>query len=198
MDSRPALNTDISIRDFKDFYWLKEELIAFCRQEGLRQSGAKMEITQRIVHYLETGNKDLPNQKVKRVVQSTFDWKTEPLSLETPITDSYKNTSNVRQFFVQHIGKRFRFNLKFMDWMKVNTGKTLEDAIQVWKQIEIEKKTRTAPKDIPPQLEYNRYMRDFLADNPNASRETVIRYWKIKKSMRGDNVYRRSDLQLLE
>ncbi len=32
---RPNLTKEISIKDFKDFYWLKEELQNFCRENGM-------------------------------------------------------------------------------------------------------------------------------------------------------------------
>ncbi len=85
----------------------------------------------------------------------------------------------------------------FMNWMKANAGKTLGDAIEEWKRLEAEKKANTKPKDIAPQFEYNRYLRDFLADNPHADRALGIKLWKIKRNRRGDNVYRPSDLKLL-
>ena len=51
----PNLNKEISIKDFKDFYWLKSELISFCREIGLSSSDGKIEIANRISKYLETG-----------------------------------------------------------------------------------------------------------------------------------------------
>jgi hypothetical protein len=117
---------------------------------------------------------------------------------ETKITDNYKNTENVRKFFDQQIGEHFKFNVRFMNWMKVNSGKTLQEAIEEWKRIKSEIKTTTKPKEIAPQFEYKTYLRDFLLDNPHAKREEGIKLWKIKKSMRGDNKYTKSDLKLIE
>ncbi len=57
-------------------------------------------------------------------------------------------------------------------------------------------KSQTNPKIIAPQFEYNRYLRDFLADNPNAKRATGIKLWNLKKSLRGDNKYKKEDLKL--
>ncbi len=195
MEKRPNLNKDISLEDFKDFYWLKEELVMLCGSVGLRTSGGKIEITKRIEHYLATGLKE-PKQVKKIKPTSKFDWKNESLSLETIISDNYKNTKNVRIFFERYIGKKFKFNVAFMDWMKTNEGKTLEDAIHAWKQIEYESKTK--PTKIAPQFEYNTYLRDFLSDNPHLKREIGVKLWNIKKTLRGDNKYEKSDLRLLE
>jgi len=197
MEKRPTLDKKITVNDFKDFYWLKKELVEFCKVEGLKRTGGKIEIAKRIEHYLSTRKKQV-EQKIIKTKQSKFDWNTESLTLKTVISDSYKNTENVRNFFEKQIGKKFKFNVKFMNWMKSNEGKTLNEAIVEWKRIEIEKKTNQQPKDIDPQFEYNRYLRDFLLDNPDKSRKTGIELWKIKRSMRGDNVYRKSDLAFLQ
>ncbi len=196
MEKRPYLNKEISIKDFRDFYWLKKELIEFCRDEGLKTSGGKIEISLRIENYLTTGLKELKQEKTK--TKSNFNWKNEKLSLETIITDNYKNTQNVRAFFKNQIGKKFKFNVEFMDWMKTNSGKTLEDAIREWKRIKSENKKRTEPAKIAPQFEYNTYLRDFLMDNPNSKREIGIKLWNIKKTLRGNNKYEKADLKLLK
>ncbi len=82
--------------------------------------------------------------------------------------------------------------------MKANVGATLADAIDQWKRLKQEAKTTKAKKVIAPQFKYNTYLRDFLSDNPNANRDVGIALWKIKKSLRGDNIYRKEDLSLLE
>jgi len=62
-DERPHM----SLEDFKDFYWLKEELLEFCRKSGLpcngRKSGLpcngrKLEIFARIECFIRTGSVD--------------------------------------------------------------------------------------------------------------------------------------------
>ena len=198
MDKRPLLDASISLEDFRSFYWLKEELLVFCRQEGLKKTGSKIELAQQIEHYLMTGEKPKPTKRPLKKKKSTFDWNTEVLSLTTLITDNYKNTEHVRQFFQAEIGTTFKFNIRFMNWMKSNHGKTLNDAIIAWKTIKEAAKNNKGEKTIAPQFEYNTYIRDFLKDNPDKSRSTAIELWKIKRSRRGDNVYRQDDLNLIK
>ena len=197
MDKRPPLTKEIALADFKEFYWLKNELIAFCKQEGLTRTGGKIELSNRIIEYLETGKKTNGKSTPKKI-SSTFDWKTERIALDTKLTDSYSNTENVRQFFIDHIGRQFKFNVVFMNWMKSNEGKTMKDAIQQWHAIKEQKASNKEKKEIAPQFEYNRYMSNFLADNPHLSRQDAINCWKIKKSLRGTNEYEKSDLNLLD
>ncbi len=198
MDKRPELKKDVSIEDFRDFYWLKVELVKFCHEEGLSKQGGKIQIANRIEDYLKTGNKEtaIKQKKVTRI--SNFNWNLENLTLGTVIADNYKNTENVRSFFQNHIGSAFKFNVTFMNWMKQNIGKTLGDAANEWMKIEFEKKINKQRKKIAPQFEYNRYIRDFLEDNPNKTKKNAIQFWKIKRSIRGDNVYKKSDLGLIE
>ena len=195
MDKRPILNKQISIKDFQEFYWLKQELVKFCRSEGLKTTGGKIEISERIKSYLETGEKYTEVRSNKSKPQSKFDWKNEKLTLKTLITDNYKNTESVRKFFQKEIGKQFKFNIKFMNWMSLNVGKTMYDAINEWGRINSELKNT---EEIAPQFEYNRYLKDFTADNPNSKRSIGIKLWNIKKSLRGDNKYRKEDLKLIE
>lgn len=195
MGNRPELTKHISLKDFNDFYWLKKELVIFCRSENLNNTDSKIEITKRIEYYLRTGKK--LKAKIKPKPKSTFDWNTESLALNTIITDNYINSENVRCFFKKNLGQKFKFNVKFMNWMKTSVGKTLGDAINQWEVIIAISKSNIEPKIIAPQFEYNNYIRDFLKDNPEKSKIQATKYWKIKKSLRGNNSYIKTDLELL-
>lgn len=63
---RPQLTKDITIQDFKNFYWLKEELQLFCREHGISASGSKIEIAERIEVFLLTGEMTKPHKKNER------------------------------------------------------------------------------------------------------------------------------------
>lgn len=49
---RPILNTQLDSKTFKEFYYLKEELVNFCRENNLPTSGGKIELTERIAYFL--------------------------------------------------------------------------------------------------------------------------------------------------
>jgi hypothetical protein len=51
------LNKNLNAEEFKEYYFLKEELKDFCRSEGLKISGSKQDLENRIIHYLKTGEK---------------------------------------------------------------------------------------------------------------------------------------------
>jgi hypothetical protein len=191
---RPRLNRNISVVDFRDFYWLKEELVEFCRQNGISSAGGKQEVADRIIVYLQTGivKKDVPKKKN----ESTFDWRKSELNLDTEITDNYINSENVRAFMKREIGSHFRFNTAFMNWTKHNVGKTLKEAIAEWKRIYELQSDKNNQTTISAQFEYNTYIRDFLADNHDKKLADAIKYWKIKRNQRGNNIYSKEDLKL--
>jgi len=193
--NRPTLDKNISLLDFKEFYWLKEELVNFCKQVGIKTTGSKIELTEKIEKYLLTGKVVSFSQKTNSK-QSNFDWNNEKLTRQTIITDNYKNSENVRSFFIKEIGETFSFNVLFMSWLKENVGKTLNDAIIKWKEIKALKKDKNFKSEIDPQFEYNRYMRAFLADNPYLSSKEAMRYWMLKRTRRGTNEYEPKDLEL--
>ena len=190
---RPKLDKTISINDFRNNYWLKEELIDFCRKTGIKRTGDKIEITDRILKYLEMGEVITKPDKERKRTVSNFDWNNEPLDFDTPISDNYKNTENVREFFKKSIGSNFKFNVEFMNWMKSSAGKTLGDSVVKWKEIAEKKRAKNYKTEIAPQFEYNAYIRDFLNDNPQLSTMDAIESWKIKREKPGKKKYNKSD-----
>ena len=190
---KPVLNKNISLKDFKDFYWLKEELVAFCKSNEITTSGGKINLASRIEQFLTDG-KIPENSKIIKKSNSKFDWHGGELSLKTIITDNYKNTQNVRRFFSEQLGKKFNFNVKFMNWFKDNIGNTLEDAINEYKRLEELKSSGNFENKIDSQFEYNQYIRDFLADNKDKNIKDAISFWKLKRELPGPKSYLKSDL----
>jgi hypothetical protein len=194
--NRPKLNNKISVQDFKDFYWLKEELVTFCKKNGIYTSGGKIEIANRISKFLDTGKITKQSGNAVKKTTSKFDWGKEHLTLKTILTDNYKSSENVRLFFSKEIGTHFHFTVAFMKWAKQNPGKTLQDAIKEWKRLYELRKDKNFKTEIAPQFEYNRYMRAFLEDNPDKTSKDAMRYWKLKRAKRGSKEYSRHDLEL--
>lgn len=189
MAERPELNKQLDSKTFRDFYYLKEELVTFCRKNGLPTSGGKIEITERIAYFLDTG-RILPVSEAKksRTAVSCIDENTK-------IEQNFVCSEKHRAFFKEHIGNSFSFNVAFQKWLKSNAGKTYKEAITAYYQI-IEDKKNGKTK-IDRQFEYNTYIRDFFADNKGKSLDQAIKCWKYKKQLRGHNRYERTDLAVL-
>lgn len=192
MNKRPKLNKNINIEDFKDFYWLKGELVSFCKEIGINSSDGKIDIADRISRYLKTGkieNKN-PNKdrKIKKSIQKT------PENINEIIPDNYTSSQLFREYFESIIGQHFHFTAYMAKYIKDHSGITFKEYINEWCAEYERKKNKNYKPEIMKSCEYNQYIRDFFKDNPDKTRAEAIKYWKIKKSLRGDNVYNRSDL----
>src|ERR1041385_3706973 len=62
---RPALELGMDAKDFVRFQWLKSELVAFCRANGLPTGSSKADLTERIATFLRTGELLLPTTRPK-------------------------------------------------------------------------------------------------------------------------------------
>lgn len=188
---RPILDKSISLKDFKDYYWLKSELTKFCRKIGISSAGGKIEISNRIIEYLETGK--IP--KTKTIKRKKLPKSNSPITEKTIIGIEYRSYIEKKIFFVSVIGKKFHFTTHLLDYFKNNTGKkTYLDLVNEWYKEDELKRNPNFIKEIAPQFEYNTYIRDFLKDNPNKTRNDAINYWKNKKSKPGNNKYSKADL----
>ena len=119
-----------------DTYYLKEDLINMCKEYNLPTNGSKENLLEYICNFIE--NKSVKKIKSKRNINKD-DF--EP-SLDKIIDINYSNNEIHRAFFKKIIGKQFKFNVKFMEWMENNKGKkTYEQAIEMYNKILLDKKT---------------------------------------------------------
>jgi len=190
MSDRPELTTELKRKEFLEYYFLKEELVCFCRENGLPASGGKAELTERIAYFLDTG-KVLAAKTVR-----TQKHKISTITRDSTIESDFVCSELHRAFFKREIGESFSFNVAFQKWLKSNAGKTYADAIAAYNEIKNTKKP--GKKDIDKQFEYNTYVRDFFDDNKGASLADAIKCWKYKKSIKGHNKYERTDLKALD
>ena len=182
------LTKDLNAEEFKEYYFLKEDLKDFCRSEGLKVSGNKQDLENRIIHYLSTGE-ELKEPGIKQVFNDT---KSE-ISLDSRLGENFKCSEDKRAFFEKEIGSGFKFKVKFQKWLKSNPDKTYREAIEAYHEIQNSKEKTNIDK----QFQYNQYIRDFFEDNDDKSLDDAIKCWKYKKSLKGHNRYEKSDLGVL-
>jgi glycosylphosphatidylinositol transamidase (GPIT) subunit GPI8 len=119
-------------------------------------------------------------------------------SPEKMIDKNYSNDEIHRAFFKAVIGKHFKFNVQFMNWMEENKGKkSYKEAIEAYNKILLDKKTGNKTI-IGKQFEYNQYTRDFFENNPELKKEDCIKCWKYKKKQTGNHKYEKDDLKILK
>ena len=190
MDDRPNLDNDLDSKTFRHFYYLKNELVNFCRENGLSISGGKLELTERVAYFLDHG-KQLPLLSKQRKKKYRGE-----ISETTIIEENIVCSENHRAFFKKFIGEKFSFNVQFQLWLKNNSGKTYREAVDAYYEI-LEKK-KNEKSVIDKQFEYNSYIRSFFEDNKGKSLKEAIICWKYKKALPGDNSYEPSDLVALK
>lgn len=190
MNERPDLNTNLDSKTFREYYYLKEELVDFCRKHNLQSTGGKLELTDRIAEFLDTGKRNTATHN-KRKSPSVGE-----ITLDTVIESNFVCSEKHRAFYKVQIGNSFSFNVLFQKWLKSNAGKTYRDSIDAYYQILEDKKKKKMTID--KQFEYNTYIRDFFADNNDKTLEQAIKCWKYKKSLKGHNKYEREDLKILD
>lgn len=189
MNNRPILNNQLDKETFCSYYYLKEELVDFCKKNQLPSSGNKIELTERIAYFLDTGKIKYISKSPKKI--SNINTITEDTIIEPNFVCSEKH----RAFFKEKIGKNFSFNVAFQKWLKNNSGKSYSEAIIAYHQILKEKKK--GKTTIDKQFEYNTYIRDFFTDNKGRSLKDAIKCWKYKKGLPGHNRYEKDDLKVL-
>ena len=195
--SRPQLSKDMKSEEFKEYYFLKEELKEFCRNEGLKISGSKNDLEERIIYYLDTGKSLDDSKKINNYYEKK---NSEPnnslpqeIRLDSLLGENFKCGEDKREFFEKEIGKGFKFKVKFQKWLKANPDKTYQDAINAYYELQNSKEKTKIDK----QFQYNQYIRDFFEDNDDRTLNDAIKCWKHKKSLKGHNKYEKSDLDVL-
>lgn len=182
------LTRNLNAEEFKEYYFLKEDLKNFCRMEGLKVSGSKQDLENRIIHYLATGEKlTEPNIK-QHSKESNFE-----ISMDSKLGENFRCSEDKRQFFEREIGKGFKFKVNFQKWLKANPDKTYREAIDAYYEIQ----NSNEKTEIGKQFQYNQYIRDFFEDNDGKSMEDAIKCWNYKKNLKGHNKYEKSDLRAL-
>ena len=197
------LNKDLSSAEFKEYYFLKEELKEFCRNEGLKISGSKNQLEKRIIYYLDTGKSlDDSNsiEKDDKPIRPNFQKSdktkasiSKEIRLDSILGENFKCSEDKREFFEKEIGKGFKFKVKFQKWLKANPNKTYQDAINAYHELE----NSNEKTEIGKQFQYNQYVRDFFKDNEDKTLNDAIKCWNYKKSIKGHNKYEKSDLCIL-
>jgi hypothetical protein len=195
---RPDFENIKSGTEFNNWYWLKKELVEICKRSELPSHGRKFELRDRIMFALDNKGKIKPEIKKKKK-KSKFNWAKSELNLKTKITDNVSFGPNFRKFMKSQIGNTFSCNSDFMDWVKINVGKTLEHAILEYYQLEKRKENPDFKRKIADNNMFNQYTRDFMEDNPNEKIKNVRKYWFLKKQLPTKNgfvKYEKSDLEL--
>ena len=102
MSERPELDIKLDSKIFREYYYLKEELIDFCRKNDLQTTGGKLELTERIVNFLDTGVKSYKTHITKKTKI------VDDITLDTLIEENFVCSEKHRAFYkIQYSCKKF-------------------------------------------------------------------------------------------
>lgn len=172
---RPELNSRLSAVEFRSWYWLKSELLTFCRSEGVNATGSKPYLADRIAAHLDGAALHIPTQPPRNGTMPN------EFTLETVVGEGWRCNRALGEFLRSQCGSGFRFNAIVRNLIHTQPGVTLADVVNSY--LAGATSGRLAA-DIPVQLEYNRHTREFYANNPGASRQQVIEAWWARRSRR--------------
>jgi SAP domain-containing new25/Domain of unknown function (DUF6434) len=168
---RPALSKSLSVAEFESWYWLKSELQAFCRFQGIGTGGSKEDLVARIVAHLSF--QPPPTYKTRRVAADQMPVEFE---LDSVIGSGWRCTQALRRFFQSHVGTSFRFNEALRTFIGSGSGRTLNEALEHYKQ-----SIAYGPRPIAKQFEYNNHMREYRRLNPGSSHAEAVSAWWAKR-----------------
>lgn len=173
---RPDLTADLAPAEFLAWYWLKEEMVQFCRANGLPTAGSKPELESRIEAFLAgqpLAKRTSPARPATKM-PSTF----RP---EMRIEPGWRCNPALGAYFRSTLGNGFRFNKPMRDFIHTQCGKALLEAEHCYL-------ASIRPGAVRPpilrQLEYNQHLRDFYAAHPGATRKDAIEAWWQKRRSR--------------
>ncbi|MEL7372181.1 MAG: DUF6434 domain-containing protein [Myxococcota bacterium] len=190
---RPKMEALRTAEEFRRWYWLKTELVEYCRAQGLATAGNKPDLQARIETWLTDGTRQAPAARPKR---QGIDWRQATLTPATRIDGAYRNTQNMRAFMKHHASPRFAFSNEFMQWMRSNVGKTLADAVAFWTELDRKKREDGYREASLPQNQYAQFSRAIAEAAPGIKAINIRRIWKLKRTGPGPHVYTPGDENL--
>lgn len=162
MSDRPKLDKNLDGKTFREFYYLKKELVDFCRRYGLPTSGGKLEITERIAHFLDTGEVLAAKkvQKKSQIIGNGFSFnvafqkwlKSNTGKTYADAITAYYRILEEKKSSKTKIDKQFEYNTYIRDFFADNRGKSLDEAI----------KCRKYKKQLPGHNRYEKSDLDVL------------------------------------
>lgn len=178
--SRPALDQVSTWQDVAQWYWTRAELNAVARRLGISSAGNKQDITERLLVHLGKPASAPPAESRAAPVAER---KSSPQLLapfaETQVVPvGQRMTRELREWFVNECGPRFRFDGHMRDFFAEPAGRTLGDAVELWFN------TRNVPRSIGPQFEYNRFVREYRQSHPGVAHSEVVEAWRTHRETR--------------
>ncbi len=175
---RPPLAPSLEPEEFRRWYWLKQELTDFAKQEGLSTAGDKPTLANRIALFLGGVDRESAAAATKTVRHTVSQRLPEPLTAETVLGPKQASGQQLRLFFVDAIGPHFSYDIHMRTFLASDTPKTLGEAVAHWHA------TRKAAKpETLPQLELVRFTKAWHLAHPTGTQLECRAAWKHYKAL---------------
>ncbi|WP_291933131.1 hypothetical protein [Limnohabitans sp.] len=171
--NRPLLTPDLRPEEFSAWYWLKKELQDFCSAQNWPTGGSKQDLAARVRAGLS--GQPLPAWRAPAAT-AVHDAMPGSLSPQTVIGPGWRLNAALRGFFVAHTSPAFRFNQALRDLFKNPEGRTLAQALVVYRD-----SCTQGAAPIQRQFQFNQHIRDYFAQHPGATRAQALQAWQAKR-----------------
>lgn len=173
-EQRPQLSESLDAAELLRWYWLKDELSNFAKSLGIRSTGGKELLTQRIAAKLDGAAFVEPTREPRRGVEQL----SGALSAATVIPLGQRCSQVVRAWFTEQVGPSFAFDGEMRAFFARADGTlTLQDALDHYLNTRGQRQ-----KTIDAQFEYNRFTRAWHEANPSGDRAALLRAWQEYRS----------------
>lgn len=167
---RPVLSIELTGSEFLRWYWLKDELADFARGLGLRATGSKELLTQRIAATLDVREFNEPTPAKGRSSAQLFG----VLTAQTVIPRGQRCSQVLRAWFTQELGPGFHFDAPMREFIAAADGnRNLGQALEHWRGTRAPEERR----EIDRQFEYNRFTRAWHGENPHGTKTELLAAW---------------------
>lgn len=189
------LTKSMSVDQFVNGYWYANELKRFADTLGIPSANKlrKDELEKAIITFLKTGKKALPTRRsLKKTGIKDLE---RGLSLDLPVVN-YTSNKQTKTFIEQEAlklapglkkksGARYRLNRWREEQLTKGLPITYRDLVRRYVELnQLEGKFARVPHG-----RYINFLADYLANEPNASREQGIRAWEQLKKMNISKTY---------
>jgi hypothetical protein len=195
---RPPLEPGMAVEALDQYYWYMQELVAYCRRQGLPAAGQKHEVIERVRHHLS--GKAVPALRRPSAPGAGSSAKRAPaagprqITLDTPVGPDYKCDAATRAFFEAVIGPHFHFTAHLQRFRRANAERRLTygDLVVEWAVEHERRKDKNYTSTLMHTWEYNRFVRDYMRDKPRNEGKTLkdaAAAWNALRQSRGPRDY---------
>ncbi|MDI9330997.1 MAG: DUF6434 domain-containing protein [Alphaproteobacteria bacterium] len=171
---RPLLEPSMAPEALDAYYWYMQELVTYCREQGLSTHGHKHEVLESVRDHLCGSLVMTPREsaRAKATRAATGD---HTITFETRIGPDYKCDANTRAFFESVIGPHFHFTAHLQRFRRANTHRQLTygDLATEWIAEHERRKDKSYKSTLMHTWEYNRFVRDYMRDKERNHGKTL-------------------------